>query len=50
MSSDLLRGHTDIIVLHILVGGDTYGFEIYNRILEKTGGQYEPSEKAKRSI
>jgi len=44
MSSDLLRGHTDAIVLRILSGGDAYGFEIYNRIIEKTGGQYEPKE------
>jgi DNA-binding PadR family transcriptional regulator len=44
MSSDLLRGHTDTIVLHILSGGDAYGFEIYNRILERTGGKYEPKE------
>jgi DNA-binding PadR family transcriptional regulator len=44
MSSDLLRGHTDTIVLRILSGDDAYGFEIYNRILERTGGQYEPKE------
>jgi len=44
MSSDLLRGNTDTIVLHILVEGDAYGFEIYNRILERTGGKYEPKE------
>ena len=44
MSSDLLRGHTDTIVLKILSQGDSYGFEIYNRILEKTGEQYELKE------
>jgi DNA-binding PadR family transcriptional regulator len=44
MSSDLLRGHTDTIVLRILSGGDAYGFEIYNRILERAGGRYEPKE------
>jgi len=44
LSSDLLRGHTDAIVLRILMRGDAYGFEIYNRILERTGGQYEPKE------
>jgi DNA-binding PadR family transcriptional regulator len=44
MSSDLLRGHTDTIVLRILSDGDAYGFEIYNRILEKTGTQYELKE------
>jgi DNA-binding PadR family transcriptional regulator len=44
MSSDLLRGHTDTIVLRILTRGDAYGFEIYNRILERTGEQYELKE------
>ncbi|MCG1013043.1 helix-turn-helix transcriptional regulator [Tepidanaerobacter sp. GT38] len=41
LSSDLLRGHTDTIVLAMLMNGDRYGLEIYNRILERTGGQYE---------
>ncbi|MDR2796850.1 MAG: PadR family transcriptional regulator [Treponema sp.] len=44
LSSDLLRGHTDSIVLRILMEGDAYGFEIYHRILEKTGEQYELKE------
>jgi DNA-binding PadR family transcriptional regulator len=44
MSSDLLRGHTDTIVLRILARNDAYGFEIYNRILERTGDQYELKE------
>ena len=44
LSSDLLRGHTDAIVLRILMNGDAYGFEIYNRILGKTGEQYELKE------
>ncbi|MDR0878200.1 MAG: PadR family transcriptional regulator [Treponema sp.] len=44
LSSDLLRGHTDAIVLKILMSGDAYGFEIYNRILERTGDQYELKE------
>jgi DNA-binding PadR family transcriptional regulator len=44
LSSDLLRGHTDTIVLRILMRGDAYGFEIYNRILERTGDQYELKE------
>jgi DNA-binding PadR family transcriptional regulator len=44
LSSDLLRGHTDTVVLRILMCGDAYGFEIYNRILGKTGEQYELKE------
>ena len=44
ISSDLLRGHTDTIVLSILLRGDKYGFEIYKTILEKTTEQYELKE------
>jgi DNA-binding PadR family transcriptional regulator len=44
LSSDLLRGHTDTIVLSSLLQQDRYGFEIYNRILERTGEQYELKE------
>jgi DNA-binding PadR family transcriptional regulator len=44
LSSDVLRGHTDPMVLNILRGGDAYGFEIYNTILELTGEQYELKE------
>jgi len=44
ISSDLLRGHTDAIVLSILLHGDKYGFEIYKTILEKTAEQYELKE------
>ncbi|MCM1566417.1 MAG: PadR family transcriptional regulator [Dehalobacter sp.] len=41
LSSDLLRGHTDTIVLAALMNDDRYGLEIYNRILARTGEQYE---------
>ncbi|MDR1306542.1 MAG: PadR family transcriptional regulator [Treponema sp.] len=44
LSSDVLRGHTDTIVLNILLNGDAYGFEIYNTILDRTGEQYELKE------
>ena len=44
LSSDMLRGHTETIVLGILHKGDAYGFEIYNTILERTGEQYELKE------
>ncbi|MDR2072271.1 MAG: PadR family transcriptional regulator [Spirochaetaceae bacterium] len=44
LSPDLLRGHTETIVLGILHGGDAYGFEIYTTILERTGDQYELKE------
>jgi len=44
ISADLLRGHTDTIVLSILMQGDHYGYEIYKTILEKTEGLYELKE------
>jgi DNA-binding PadR family transcriptional regulator len=43
-ASDLLRGHTDTIVLGVLRGGDQYGFEIYKTIRDATGGDYEIKE------
>jgi DNA-binding PadR family transcriptional regulator len=44
ISSDLLRGHTDTIVLRILMDGDSYGYEIYKKIIEKGDGLYELKE------
>ncbi len=44
LSSDVLRGHTDTIVLSSLLSCDRYGFEIYNRVLQKTDNLYELKE------
>lgn len=44
LSSDLLRGHTETIVLGLLLKNDRYGFEIYNGILERTDEKYELKE------
>lgn len=44
ISSDLLRGHTDTIILGILTEGDSYGYEIYKKIMEKSEGLYELKE------
>ncbi|MBX3091846.1 MAG: helix-turn-helix transcriptional regulator [Cryobacterium sp.] len=43
-AADLLRGHTDTIVLGVLRGGDSYGFEIYKAIRTATGGDHEIKE------
>ncbi|MDR0514916.1 MAG: PadR family transcriptional regulator [Coriobacteriaceae bacterium] len=43
-ASDLLRGHTDTVVLSILVKGDSYGYEIRRAIIEKAGGSFELKE------
>jgi DNA-binding PadR family transcriptional regulator len=43
-ASDLLRGHTDTIVLGTLRTTDRYGFEIYKTIRDATDGKYEIKE------
>ena len=43
-SADLLRGHTDTVVLSILLRGDSYGYEIHKTILDRLGGGYELKE------
>ncbi|WP_454860908.1 PadR family transcriptional regulator [Promicromonospora soli] len=43
-AADLLRGHTDTIVLGVLRRRDRYGFEIYKAIRDATGGDYEIKE------
>lgn len=43
-AADLLRGHTDTIVLGVLRHGDSYGFEIYKAIRTATGGEHEIKE------
>ena len=44
ITSDLLRGHTDTIVLGLLMSGDKYGYEIIKLISEKTHNAYELKE------
>ena len=44
ITSDLIRGHTDTIILACLMGGDSYGYEINKSIQQKTGGLYELKE------
>lgn len=44
IASDLIRGHTETIILARLMVGDNYGYEINKSIQQKTGGQYELKE------
>lgn len=44
IASDLIRGHTDTIILARLKGGDNYGYEINKSIQQRTGGKYELKE------
>ncbi len=44
LSSDLLRGHTDTIILKLLAGGDKYGYEITKLVHEHSEQLYELKE------
>lgn len=44
IASDLIRGHTDTIILARLMGSDNYGYEINKSIYQKTGNRYEMKE------
>ena len=44
ISTDLIRGHTTTIILNILRQGDSYGYEIYKKIIELSDHQYELKE------
>jgi len=44
LSSDLLRGHTDTIILGLLIGEDRYGYEITKLIYKRSGNLYELKE------
>jgi PadR family transcriptional regulator len=44
LSSDLLRGHTDTIILKILTDGDRYGYEITKLVYEHSNQLYELKE------
>jgi len=44
LSSDLLRGHTDTIILRMLLDGDKYGYEITKLVHERSEQLYELKE------
>lgn len=44
IASDLIRGHTDTIILAQLLKKDSYGYEINKNIQDKTNNQYELKE------
>lgn len=44
ISADLLRGHTDTIILKLLMDGDKYGYEITKLIHTNSSGEYELKE------
>lgn len=44
IASDMIRGHTDAIILAQLMCGDSYGYEINKAIQTVTEGRYELKE------
>ncbi|MDO5049956.1 MAG: PadR family transcriptional regulator [Actinomycetaceae bacterium] len=44
ISSDVLRGYTDQMILRVLLDGDNYGYEISKAINEISGGTYVMKE------
>ncbi len=44
LSSDSLRGHTDTIILKLLMSGDKYGYEITKLVFEHSNKLYELKE------
>ena len=42
--ADLIRGHTDTIILARLMSKDSYGYEINKAITALSGGQFELKE------
>lgn len=44
ISSDLIRGHIDTIILRVLGEGDNYGYEIIKAIAKLSSGKYELKE------
>lgn len=44
ISADILRGHTDTIILTQLMKKDSYGYEINKNVQQRTQGKYEFKE------
>jgi PadR family transcriptional regulator len=44
ISSDIIRGHIDAMILKLLAAGDKYGYEICKLIQTSSKGEYELKE------
>ncbi len=44
ITSDVIRGHTEPIILSHLIDNDSYGYQINKEIMEKTNNLYELKE------
>lgn len=44
LTSDIIRGHTETIILAQLLEHDSYGYEITKSVRDRSEGAYEPKE------
>jgi len=44
ISSDIIRGHLDAVILRLISEKDRYGYEISNEIAARTGGNFQIKE------
>jgi PadR family transcriptional regulator PadR len=44
ISSDIIRGHLDAIILRLVYEKDTYGYEISNEIANRTKNEFQIKE------
>jgi PadR family transcriptional regulator PadR len=44
ISSDIIRGHLDAIILRLIYEKDCYGYEIANEIIDRTNNEFQIKE------
>jgi PadR family transcriptional regulator PadR len=44
LTSDIIRGHTETVILARLMGGDSYGYEVSKTVSALSGGEFEFKE------
>lgn len=44
LSSDIVRGHTETVILAQLLNGDSYGYKINKALRDRSGGEFEAKE------
>ena len=50
ISSDVIRGHIDTIILKLLLEKDRYGYELANEIKERTQSKFDIKEATLYSV
>ena len=50
ISSDIIRGHLDAIILRLIFEKDCYGYEIANEIASRTNGEFKIKEASMYAV